>query len=242
MRRTGLTLIEIVLAITLTVGLMTAALSFYQHVADVRADFGGQLKAVRLTAARRAVMDRITDELRGAMVYQFLQFGLAGGPDNVQFMTAAVPGPSVWAVENILDEPARPEHDVQIVGYRLRIVEDANGDEVIAGLARIHQNIVAAETAEEGEGILSSLIAPQFKFVSFRYWDAEVGEWIDSWDSGELPLAVEVVLGVEPLPEDLEPIDYPFETFRRVVHVPGGAQASGRTTIIRGLGGAGGGR
>ena len=36
-----------------------------------------------------------------------------------------------------------------------------------------------------------------------------------------------------------EPIDYPFETFRRVVHVPGGARASGQTTIIRGLGGGG---
>jgi hypothetical protein len=237
MRRTGLTLIEVVLAITLTVGLMMSALSFYKYVADVREDFDGQLRSVRLTAARRAVMDRITDELRGAMVYVFLDFGLAGGPDSIQFMTAAVPGQSVWAVENITDDPTPPEHDIQLVGYRLRIVEDENGDEVVMGLERTYQGIVAAETAEEGEDIQASLLAPQFKFLAFRYWDSEAGDWVDSWQSGTLPLAVEIVLGVQELPEDLEPMDYPYATHRRVVFVPGGAQGSGQTTIIRGLGG-----
>jgi len=95
--------------------------------------------------------------------------------------------------------------------------------------------LVSAQAAEEGEEIQGALIAPQFKFVSFGYWDNEAGEWLPSWEGGDLPLAVEVLLGAEPLPEDLEPQEYPFETFRRVVYVPGGRRSIGGTTIIRGL-------
>jgi hypothetical protein len=31
-------------------------------------------------------------------------------------------------------------------------------------------------------------------------------------------------------------VDYPFEAFRRVVHVPAGKKSFGGTTIMRGLG------
>lgn len=230
-----MTLLEVVLAIALTVGLMGMALGFYRQVVDVRRDFSGQLSTVQATASRRMVMDRITDELRTAIVYPFLQIGLSGQAMEMQFMTAALPGPAAWATEDITDDPVPPEHDIQLVGYRLRIGEDEDGLEVVEGLERTVQKIVSAQVAEEGEEIQGCLVAPQYKFVSFRYWDNEAGEWLDTWEGDDLPLAVEILLGAQPLPEDLEPQDYPYPTFRRVVYVPGGNRSFGGTTIIRGL-------
>lgn len=218
---------------------MTAALGFYRHVVDVREDFGDQLGMTQVTAARRVIMDRMTDELRGAIVYPFLRFGMSGQEMEMRFMTAALPSRAVWAVGEVTDEPVPPEHDLQIVGYCLRYGEDEDGMEIVEGLQRTVQRIVAAETAEEGEEIQAALIAPQFKFISLRYWDGQAGDWLTSWEGGDLPMAVEIVLGTEPLPEDLEVEDYPFETFRRVVYVPRGATQFEGTTIIRGLGGAG---
>jgi len=214
---------------------MTLALGFYQQVVDVREDFVDQLGTVQSTASRRRVMDRITDELRTAIVYPFLQVGLSGQAMEMRFMTALLPGRAAWATRDITAAPIPPEHDVQLLGYRLLMGEDEDGQEVVEGIERTVQKVVSAQVAEEGEEIKGSLIARQFKFLAFRYWDNEAGEWLESWERGELPLAVEIVLGAKPLPEDLEPAEYPYESFRRVVYVPGGRRPFGGTTMIRGL-------
>ena len=236
--RRGFTLMEVILAVTLTVGMMLAAMGFYQQVVDVREDFGRQLGAVQATAARRLVMDRITREFRSAISYSFLQVGLSGEPMEIRFMTTALPGPAAWAVEDMTEDPIPPEHDIRMVGYSLRYGEDEDGFEIIEGLQRSEQKIISSQEAEEGEEIRSTLIAPEFKFISFRFWDAEAQEWMETWESGGLPVAVEVVLGLDPLPEDLLPEEYPYETFRRVIYLPGAEQSgSGAETIIRGMGG-----
>ena len=235
----GLTLIEVVISIALTIGLMGAALGFYRHVVDVRQQFTGQLARTQRTAARRMVMDRITGELRSAMVYPFLGLGMSGQAMEMRFVTAAVPHQTAWAAEGITDAPVEPEQDLRIVGYRLRYVEDEEGFEVIEGLERSVQKTLTAQVVEEGQEVRFALMAPQIKFVRFGYWDNEAGEWLPDWEGGDLPMAVEIALGAEPLPEDMEPEEYPYETFRRVVYVPGGSRAFGGTTIIRGLGESG---
>jgi hypothetical protein len=48
-----------------------------------------------------------------------------------------------------------------------------------------------------------------------------------------------VVLGIEPLPDGVDPVDYPYPVFRRVVYVPGGVKATGGT-IVLGVGEEGG--
>jgi type II secretory pathway component PulJ len=237
--RSGMTLIEVMLAVALTVGLMMSAIAFYRHVIDVREQLTGQFHQAQRTCARRAVMDRLTDELRSAMVFPFLQLGLSGQAMEVQFVTATVPGAGAWAVTNTTEQALERESDLRIVGYRLRVVEDANGQEVIEGLERTVQKTLAAEVVEEGAQIQCTLIAPQFKFIAFRYWDNQASQWVASWEGGDLPMAVEIVLGAEPLPEDMPPEEYPYATFRRVVYVPGGSQPLGGSTIIRGLGSKG---
>lgn len=228
------TLVEVILAVSLTMGLVLAALAFYQQIISTRQAFGDRLGAVEVTAARRAVMERMTGELRSAIVYPFLQMGLTGDSEGMQFMVASLPGQGVWADEDISGIPAVPQHDVRIVGYRLRYSEDPNtGDEIIEGIERTEQTVISAETVEEDIDIAATLVAPSFKFLSLRYWDNQSGEWLDVWDGGDVPLAVEIVVGIEPLPENTEPAEYPFETFRRVVYVPAGKTSFGGAAVMR---------
>jgi len=228
------TLVEVILAVSLTMGLVLAALAFYQQIISTRQAFADRLGAVEVTAARRAVMERMTGELRSAIVYPFLQMGLTGDSEGMQFMVASLPGQGVWADESISDIPAVPQHDVRIVGYRLRYsVDPDTGDEIIEGIERTEQTVISAEIVEEDIDIAATLVAPSFRFLSLRYWDNQSGEWLDTWDGGDVPLAVEIVVGIEPLPENTEPAEYPFETFRRVVYVPAGKTSFGGAAVMR---------
>jgi len=236
-RRRAFTLVEVILAVGLTMGVVLAALAFYQQIISTRQSFTDQLGAVEVTAGRRALMERMTGELRSAIVYPFLQMRLTGGASGMQFMVAALPGQSVWATDDISDLPAAPQQDMRIVGYRLRQSEDPDtGLPTIEGIERTEQTVIAAATIEEGVDVTSTLIGPTFKFLSLRYWDNQSGQWLTSWDGGDAPMAVEITIGIEPLPEGVEPVDYPFEAFRRVVYVPAGKTPQGGTTIMRGLG------
>ena len=232
--RRGFTLVEVILAVSLTMGIVLAALAFYQEIISTREAFADRLGAVEVTAARRAVMERMTDELRSAIVYPFLRMGLTGDSEGMQFMVASLPGQGVWATEDISDQPVAPQHDVRIVGYRLRHSEDPDtGEEIVEGIERTEQTVIAAPTVEEGYDVAAALVAPSFKFLSLRYWDNQSGDWLEAWNGGDVPVAVEIVVGIEPLPENTEPAEYPFEVFRRVVYVPAGKTSFGGAAIMR---------
>ena len=239
-RGRGFTLFEVVLAVSLALVLMVAMLTFYRQAADVRA---AVVEEAELIGAERAVMDLITKQLRGAFVLRFLGQGLDGAPQQVKFSTVTLPSRSVWLVQGVTEtERIAPERDLQIVGYRVRYVEDEYGDLVAEGLEQTCQKILTprvAEEAQEGEEgeIQTALLTPHIKFIRLQYWDGSA--WLESWSGGDLPQAVEIVLGAEPLPEDVEDaFEYPYPTFRRVVFVP--AAARGRSgPMIRGLGGMG---
>jgi type II secretory pathway pseudopilin PulG len=216
-RRGGFTLLEVILATALTVGMMLAVYAFYQQVTTARVRVQDE---ARLVAQERLVMDRLTDELCGAITYPFLGVGLDGDGGQVRFMSAVVPGPAAWVEEKLADDPVPPEHDVQWVGYRLRVWEDEEGYWHNDGLERTCQRIVAAETTVDGQEITADLIAPAFKYVWLRYYDGS--GWVDAWGGGDLPMAVEIHLGLTPLPEGMENEEYldQYETFRRVVYLP----------------------
>ena len=235
-RSRGMTLLEVIVAVSLTIGILGGAMSFYLHVAEVRNDFADRMGVVRQVEVRQMLMDRITDDLRSAITSPFLQMGLAGTDSGMQFITTVVPQSTLWGAENVLDQPVAAEQDVQIVGYSLRYGEDEDGLEIVEGIQRTVQTSLTAQVIEEGQAVEAALIAPQYKFLWLRYWDGQAGDWATGWDGGDLPLAVEIVLGREELPEDMEPADYPYETFRRVVYVPGGSSPTpGGSAIIRGL-------
>lgn len=227
-KNTAFTLAEVVLAVTLAMGLAGGVLAFYRHVSDIRRRVRAQGEDL---ASERLVMDRITAELRAAMGFPVR---LRGSADSVSFVSATLPGAAAWAVRKSTEEPIPPEHDLQLVGYRLGKEEDEEGNVFITGLERTCQKIIAAPEVEEGDEISVALLTGRMKFLYLRYWTGST--WLETWSDSGLPQAVEINLGFEPLPEDTEPAEYEHEVFRRVVHVPGARKAGG-TRIIGGPGG-----
>jgi len=214
--RSGFTLLEVVLAVTLALALMAAMLTFYKQAADVRAAVLGD---VRLVSAERMTMDRLTEELRSAFVQRFLGLGLEGGLSEMRFAALTFPGGAMWVEQNVTDvNPMAREADVQIVGYRLRYSEDEMGQVVVDGVERTCLRTPTARISEEGKEIQATLLSPDIKFLRLRYWDGTT--WAETWGGGTLPQAVEIVLGKEPLPEHVEPLEYPYPTFRRIVALP----------------------
>jgi len=243
----GMTLIEVVLALALSAGLMGAALAFYNRAVAVRT---GLEDRIRIIEGERMIMERITNELRGAMTYPFLGMGMEGGAEEIRFINPTLPGPAVWAVRKSTDEPVAPQQDLQIVEYRLRGHEDEEtGQWVIDGLERTRQKIISALTVEGppdersdstdpdeeswDRNVESALLCGGIKFLAFRYF--QDGIWLESWAGGDLPVAVEITMGLEPLPEDTPPEEYPYPVFRRVVYLPGAGGAR-RGGVVRGPG------
>ena len=82
-----------------------------------------------------------------------------------------------------------------------------------------------------------TLIAGPIKFIRFRYYDG--GAWVDAWSDVTLPVAVEIILGVTPLPDKVLPEDYADPVFRRTVYIPR-ASVGGGAARPAGAGGAAG--
>lgn len=234
--RSGFTLLEVVLAVSLALGLLVAMFGFYRHTTRVESAVTEEVERV---GAVRAVMRLLTRELRSAFVVRFLGQGLDGAGDRIQLASLTLPSGAVWIEQGMTEtSPLPPEHDVQIVGYRLRYVENEEGDLVVAGLERTCQRVLTLRVAEEGEEeeIEVMLVTPHIAFLRLRYWDGSA--WAEAWQGNDLPGAVEITLGYRPLPEDTEPEEYPYETHRRVVAIPSAAKDQ-QGTVIRGLKGPG---
>ena len=238
-RRSGFTLAEVAVAVSLVLTMVVALFGFYFYSMDVRREVTAESE---LLAAERAIMDGLTNELRAAMAYPFLNIGMDGASDQISFVSTALPGPAAWSVYDPMAEPLPPEQDVQILTYQLRV--DANTDPAtILGLERLcRKNITALS---QGKGRQVRLMSGRMQFLGFRYFDGT--GWRDSWHAAAsssdpqqaaLPMGVEVTLGTEPKPADMDMEEYLLNnpTFRREIFVPAGARpASG--TIVRDSGG-----
>jgi prepilin-type N-terminal cleavage/methylation domain-containing protein len=228
--RPGFTLLEVMLAVSLALALLAALLGFYKQVADTRTAVGAEVDTI---SAERTVMELATVELRGAMPYPQAGLGLEGTTSEMRFATVAMPGADAWLVRTATEGTAGPSGGgLQVVGYRLGVSQDADGNNVINGVERTSQRLATAQAAEEGKQIEVKRLAPSMRFLRLRYWNGTT--WLESWSRSDLPGAVEIVMGEQPLPDGVLPMEYPYDTFRRVVYVPAGAKTP-TGTIIRGL-------
>jgi len=233
----GFTLFEVVLAVSLTVGLVTGMFALYSQSMKTR-DYVN--KEMDMLLSNRLAMEHITRELRTGMQLQFPKMGMEGSSGEAEWVSAQIPGPEAWGRRTILKNAPPSETDIQIVGYRLRMSTNEQGRTVIDGLERTCQKILAPILPEEDEknedktnesgytftidrraAIEVTFLTPHVKYLRFRYWDGN--GWLGSWTGGDLPGAVEITLGPTILPENpLE--DFDDEFFRRVVFIPTGVK------------------
>ena len=217
-RARGFTLIEVILAISIAIAILVAALFFQSQASNLR---GQLLDEADRIASIRLVMDRLTTELRAAFVVP--QYGFAGDATSMTFVTAAAPA-----------LPGRSggtsaRTDLRLVAYSLgRSVEGTN--EIVSGLIRSEQPLVEKPVARTAfaiapapEATNSPARGPEpltdlIRFVRIWYWDGS--EWSATWNSPDLPRGIEINLGAEPLPEDGALADYPGDLYRRVIYLP----------------------
>ena len=197
----GLTLVEVVLAVTLVVLLVAAVYAFQYNILSRRDHNQRRNEEV---FARRRVMDLMAAEVQSTLFYPMLQMGVEGTEERINFMRAVIPSNAVFIEQStpsgtalgelwqygqeVESETAafEPQHDVQLVGYRLYRYEDEDGVEQIGGLERTCQRTLQAQTSEEGENIEVSLLTEHVKFLNIEYYDGT--QWVGSWQGEDLPV------------------------------------------------------
>ncbi len=241
--RWGFTLLEVVLAIVIAVGLLVVVLHFYQQAADLRTQLIQESERI---ASVRLLMDHLTGELRAASALSSSRIAFAGDATSIRFITVGLPAGSAWNV-GPAGRLVTPQTDLKLVTYSLgRSVEGSNV--VYTGLVRTEQSTVDVrpragpartnEFATEAEATRASAtrglepVTDAIRFVRFRYWGGE--DWKESWSAVELPKAVEVSFGGEPLPDSTALDDYAFDLYRRVIYLPG-SEASGGLSVLSSL-------
>ncbi len=234
----GLTLIEVLLAVSLSILILGSSLAFYSQALRHRRVITTE---VTILTSERQAMERITEDLRGAMEYPFIKMGIKGETDSLEFISTTIPGPAVWSELAATDNPPPPEHDLHRVRFRLAMGDDPETDEEkIVGLERVTRKIIVSEIMIEEEEdlfgdetevepeeeeidsedatIKRTLLSSDIKHLAFRYWLD--GDWVDTYDDSVLPAAVEVTLGKQPLQEGQLPEDYIYHVYKRVIYIP----------------------
>ena len=222
-RARGFTLIEVVLAIGIAAGILMVVLFFYQKSEALRTAL---LEETSRISAARLIMERLSLELSAARRSESFQQGLSGGSDNLQFVRLDFPRVSSWTNQtNFVSAPAPAPF--RLVSYSLvQSTHGGSGSGVVRSEALLsgRTNLVVLTNEDEAlpGGVNSAptngLAIEQLQFLRFRYYDGT--NWLESWSAPELPIGIEVSLGVEPLPPDSTGEDYPFEVYRRVIYLP----------------------
>jgi len=235
----GFTLIEVVLAIVIAVGLLTGVLVFYRQASVLREEI---LRKADALSAVRLVMDRISGELRTAPPATPGTPILIGDSRSMRILHTAVPSKTPWR-GGPLGRATIAEADWMEVAYRWSNDTNQPGlfrqERSHTASASVSTNLPTEIEAQSG-GITNSiapsggvLLSEAIGYLRFRYWDGS--RWLSGWDKSEPPGAVEVSLGLEsmeeePLDENTattdEASDYPFELFRRVIALPAGLSGS----------------
>jgi type II secretory pathway component PulJ len=219
----GFTLIEVVLAIFLAIGILLVLLFFYQQAANLRAELVSE--AERLSTVR-LVMDRITSELRTARAHAFYEGVFLGDSQFLQFIKTDDIPRSAWRSG---ERVARAVTDLKLVRYSAQSHAEGTNT-AVAAFYRTEEPLIESRRAratvsvapvEDSPGQRDEPLSEAIRFVRFRYWDGSA--WLESWDGVGIPAGVEITLGFEAPSVEEGAAALPDEVFRRVVYLPGSA-------------------
>jgi Tfp pilus assembly protein PilW len=212
MSRTGHTLIEILLALGLSLVILTAVYAALdQHWRYAEA---GQRQTERMQVTR-ALFERISLDLRSVV------FRPSAGPEHaiglvdtridVAQPDEAYGGRSIGVVgdgETLVVQTSTPNVEgssgSQTVRWEVRAVESrtaANQTGETNGLARIARDKATIVSSDAAQAVSTrDLLAAEVETIRFRYFAG--GSWLDRWDSvvrQKLPRAVEITIGFRKL-------------------------------------------
>lgn len=224
-KQKGFTLVEVVLAIGIAIGLFLVGMVFYTQAAHMRTEL---MRESDRLSTYRLLFDRMTSDLRSARKHDW--YGFTGGTNFIEFVKTEVPR-ITWGGSNQVVAPAT---DLKKVRYDLVIATDGTND-TAAGLNRTESSLVEYKIVQTlstntfSEEVLATTNAPAepltdfVKHLQFRFWDSQ--KWVDQWDYTVPPKAVEITMSPEALPVQTEATvaeEFPIEVFRRIVWIPSG--------------------
>jgi type II secretory pathway pseudopilin PulG len=218
-------LIEVLLAIAISTGLLLAAVLFYHQTTELRTRI---LEESERTATIRQVMDRITADLRTAQPRPGVADAFSGGEDALRFSRVALNLP--------LTDGSAPLgwFGSDLTQITLNAVHVADGtNQTVAGLDRRESPVgwvtntpvvgglnPAAGSQTPTSTSTKAILADSIRFVRFRYWDGAA--WVDGWTNSMPPAGIEITLANDPAGDGKSSDEYPADRFRRVVFIPGG--------------------
>jgi len=196
----GFTLLEVLLAITLTIMLMSGVFGFY--VTILRARHEG-CQATRAMKMNRSILMGIANEIRHTTIVKPGD-GIGFRGDRHSMTTVLIGLPEKYAFQELdpmLDELPPAQLDIRRVSYQLLWDEEQEDDEGVKlchGLWRTEQTtfdpnptfVIDQEDMEDqeesrmqGPRAEGELIAPEIKFLEFAYFDG--ANWRDRWHVAE---------------------------------------------------------
>src|SRR5690606_10735148 len=122
-RQGGFTLLEVVLAVALSAGVLAALFVFHRQVLAMR---GVLLEETQVLSAERILMDRLTGELRSAVPVSYYGLVFEGSDTHMVFHYTDVPNRRVrlggdgWV--------AQPQGDIKRLTYRLLVLDEEGDD------------------------------------------------------------------------------------------------------------------
>ncbi len=219
----GFTLLEVILAITVT-AIVSAALF---------TSLSGSFKT------RRQAEDHLSGRATARSVMEILRADMvcvppAGGRIGGIFIGADVSGMNSYDADTLTYVTANPnlksEQDLaDLRGIDLQLLESSDDPDHYVLVRQVTGNLMAVTAPEPTVQVLARRVVS----MNIRYYDG--GEWIDVWDSTELdnatPLAIEVSLIIAPKltnePEDEDDLEETYITITQVIRLPTAVLAGG---------------
>jgi len=196
--RDAFTLLEVVLAIALTIVLVSGMFTFYLYILRAR-DAG--LAAMHDVKLNRAVLDEMIREIRQATpIVPGDGIGFRGDRHRIAIVYLALPDREAFKeFDPTVDKPPPAQTDWRRVTYQLLWDEELVDDEgvpICHGLWRteqrtfdpnprfvVNQEDAGTEQTDQVSEVVpraeGELLAPEIKYLEFAYFDG--AEWRDRW-------------------------------------------------------------
>lgn len=214
-RSRAFTLLELILAIIISAGLLFVALHFYRQAERLRTEIEGlseHLTTVRLTLAQMARELQSTSPAPTS---------LSGQSNRIELVILA--GTSQDPSGTITARPSEQRIRYTFNGALMRSELPSQAFESSTNLTDAADTLdprLAELALEEPDPAprQNSVIVPGIKLVQFRFWTGT--NWVEEWSGAAAPRAIEIILGTEELAPDTMMDEYPGHLFQRRVVIP----------------------
>ncbi len=227
--RRGFTLLEVVIAISLLIMLMTMLMLFYNNALVQREEGTKRSRDAQLA---RVILERMAREVRQSVGnVPGYGIGVFGYKDRIEVNTLVMPDRKLSEVRSVRQQRIPPQFDLQQIRYYIAWDEDnltEDGDPRALGLVRresktyLRDAIITSEEAEESAeevdevqmAFKEELYAPEIRFLELKYFDG--ANWWDDWEltqGNSLPQLVRITIGFVPEIPESEDMDIVEDDF-----------------------------